>query len=120
MRLLVDACVAGSVVRALREREFDVESVLQWGRDPGDRVMLQRAHAAGQVLITRDKDFGELIFRDKEAHSGLLRLAGRMNYAEQTSRLLKTLTDHAADLERRSVVTVDADSIRVSPGVSGN
>ena len=120
MRLLVDACVAGSVVDTLRKAGFDVQSVLEWGQDPGDRVILQRAYRAGQVLITRDKDFGELIFRDKEPHNGLLRLAGKMSYAEQIARILAALANHSADLEHRAVVTVDIDSIRVSPGVSGH
>jgi predicted nuclease of predicted toxin-antitoxin system len=113
---LVDACVAGSVARALQDAGFDVESVVEGGRDPGDRLILLRAYEARQILITRDKDFGEIIFRDGAPHSGLLRLAGKMNYAEQSDRTLAALTGHAADPERGCVVTVDADSIRVSPG----
>ena len=40
--------------------------------------MLQIALDEGRVLITRDKDFGELVFRLNKAHAGviLIRLEG--------------------------------------------
>ena len=76
MRLLIDACVAGAVVCALRDAGFDAEWVAEWETDPGDAAILDHAHETGRVVITRDKDFGALIFRDKQPHSGLLRMIG--------------------------------------------
>jgi hypothetical protein len=43
VRLLVDSCVADSVVRLLRETGFDTEWVVEWLRDPGDREILRQA-----------------------------------------------------------------------------
>lgn len=114
MRLLVDACVAGSVVDSLRKSGFDVEWVAEWPTDPGDSMILQHAFDHKQVLITRDKDFGELIFRDKRTHSGLLRLSGQMTYIEEAHRVLQALSNSAADLERGVVVTVGPHRIRGS------
>ncbi len=114
MRLLVDSCVAVAVIRGLRQAGFDVEAVIEWNGDPGDRVILRYAQDVGRILITRDKDFGDLIFRDGEPHSGLLRIAGEMKYAEQLDRALTALRAHAAELEGHAVVTVDSERIRVS------
>jgi predicted nuclease of predicted toxin-antitoxin system len=114
MRFLVDACVASSVVRALRHAGFDVEWVTEWKRDPGDLVVLQRACEAGQVLVTRDKDFGALIFRDNRPHKGVLRIAGEMTFIEQAQRVLRTLALHADDLDHGCLVTVDTDRVRVT------
>jgi len=38
----------------------DVEAVADWSQDPGDKDILSRAAQASQVVVTLDKDFGEL------------------------------------------------------------
>jgi predicted nuclease of predicted toxin-antitoxin system len=75
---------------------------------------LRQAFAERLVLVTRDKDFGALIFRDGEPHNGVLRLSGEMNYAEQSALALQTLAHHADDLGRGAIVTVDTNRVRVS------
>jgi predicted nuclease of predicted toxin-antitoxin system len=114
VRLLIDACVAGSVVRALRESGYETGWVAEWQRDPGDSAILQFAYEAGQVLVTRDKDFGELIFRYRRPHCGIVRLAGAMTYAEQAAHVLSALTKHSAELECFAILTIEHDRIRVS------
>jgi len=47
MQFLIDACVAGAVVRALRDAGFDVEWVAEWEIDPGDTAVLHYAHRPG-------------------------------------------------------------------------
>jgi predicted nuclease of predicted toxin-antitoxin system len=116
MQFLIDACVGGSVVLALRDAGFDVEWVAEWERDPGDMVILRYAHKTERVFVTRDKDFGALIFRDKQPHSGVLRIAGEMKYAEQVERVLQAIRIYAGDLERCYMVTVETDRVRVSQG----
>jgi len=106
-------------VQALRRIELDVDWVAEWERDPGDEAILNHAHASGRVLLTRDKDFGELIFRDSLPHAGVLRLAGEMNYADQARIALQVLKTHRLDLERAGVVTAEAGGrVRVSAGKS--
>lgn len=45
-----------------------------WPKDPGDREILARACAEDRVLVTLDKDFGELAILHGAAHCGILRL----------------------------------------------
>ena len=117
MQFLIDACVAGAVVQALRNAGFDVEWVAEWERDPGDRAILRHAHKTARIFVTRDKDFGALIFRDKQPHSGVLRIAGEMKYAEQVESVLQAIRIYAGALERCCLVTVGTDSVRVSQGM---
>jgi predicted nuclease of predicted toxin-antitoxin system len=116
MQFLIDACVAGAVVQALRNAGFDVEWVAEWESDPGDRAILRHAHKTARIFITRDKDFGALIFRDKQPHSGILRIAGEMKYAEQVESVLQAIRIYAGALERCCLVTVETDCVRVSQG----
>jgi hypothetical protein len=51
VKVLVDACMAGSVAPALIESGHDVECVVDWPSDPGDAEIL--AHVLGCVQRTR-------------------------------------------------------------------
>lgn len=63
MRLLADENIHGEVVNALRERGHDVVWVRTVMPGAADRVVLERARLEKRLLLTFDKDFGELAFR---------------------------------------------------------
>ena len=114
MRILVDSCVAEAVVEAMRNAGHDVEWVPEWGHDPGDESILQYAHDTHRVLVTRDKDFGALVFRDRAPHHGLIRIAGEMTYSEQSERTLAVLAEYQSVLETGGVITIEEERVRVS------
>lgn len=79
MRIIVNENVSGGVIRALRDRGHDVLSVMESMRSESDEAVLARAQAEHRVVVTHDKDFGELAFRHGlPASCGvvLLRLSG--------------------------------------------
>ena len=45
-----------------------------WLVDPGDDEILARASGEGRILITLDKDFGELAAVREQAHAEIIRL----------------------------------------------
>lgn len=63
MRLLVDQDVYGTTIRFLRELGHDLVSVASIGlaRAP-DADLLDVAREQRRVLVTRDRDFGSLVF----------------------------------------------------------
>ena len=63
MRILADENVSGDVVVMLRERGHDVLWVRTDAPGSPDGEILEIAQAQGRLLITFDKDFGELAFR---------------------------------------------------------
>jgi predicted nuclease of predicted toxin-antitoxin system len=65
MKILADENVAGLIVRRLRERGHDVAWVQEDSPGVEDIIILRRAMQENRLLITFDKDFGELAF-----HSG--------------------------------------------------
>lgn len=86
MRWIVNENVSGTVFRTMRERGHDVLSVKESLRGTGDSDILGRAQAEQRVLVTHDKDFGELAFRfGLPATSGVILVsAGR--FPEHDSR----------------------------------
>jgi predicted nuclease of predicted toxin-antitoxin system len=47
-----------------------------WPKDPGDIAILAAAHSEQRILVTLDKDFGELAILKGLPHSGIVRLTG--------------------------------------------
>jgi predicted nuclease of predicted toxin-antitoxin system len=62
-RLLADENVAGAVVAALRHDGHDVAWIHEDAPGSPDPDVLERAQREGRVVVTFDKDFGELAFR---------------------------------------------------------
>jgi len=79
MRYLTNENVSGTVIQELRRLEHDVLSVKESMRGERDLAILQRAQVEQRLVITHDKDFGELAFRSQQPASCgiiLFRLSG--------------------------------------------
>jgi predicted nuclease of predicted toxin-antitoxin system len=62
MRWLADECISAKLVVSLRAAGHDVVYAMEELRSSADRDLLQRAVNDGWLLLTEDKDFGELVF----------------------------------------------------------
>ncbi len=91
MRWLADECVDAGLVDQLRTAGHDVAYVAEVAPGATDPEVLRLARDDDRLLLTEDKDFGELVFRSKEAVSGLVLL--RIN---PERRLHKWARLHAA------------------------
>ncbi len=79
MNLLADESVDRQVVERLREDGYEVLYIAEVEPSISDTAVFDRANAKAALLITGDKDFGELVFRENRLVSDgvvLLRLAG--------------------------------------------
>jgi predicted nuclease of predicted toxin-antitoxin system len=114
MKLLLDTCVWGKAKAELEAAGHDVVWGGDWDRDPGDERILSLAREEGRILITLDKDFGELAILRKIPHHGILRLAN-IPARRQSQISLAVLNQHGAELERGAIVTADLQQIRIRP-----
>lgn len=78
MNIVADESVDGQIVYRLREDGYRVWYIAEESPSITDQDVLRIAKEQSAVLITADKDFGELVYRLKQAMSGvvLIRLAG--------------------------------------------
>ena len=78
MNLLADEGVDRQIVERLRQEGHHVLYVAEMEPGIDDDVILAQANTENTLLITLDKDFGELVFRQGLVHAGviLIRLAG--------------------------------------------
>ncbi|HEX3151344.1 MAG TPA: DUF5615 family PIN-like protein [Gemmataceae bacterium] len=99
MTLFMDESVAGIIIDQLRIDGHVVLSMRDIAAGAPDQDVLARAVAAGAVLLTEDKDFGELVYHNKVAHTGvvLIRLAG-LRRGQRAKLVSQAIQDHEAEL----------------------
>jgi hypothetical protein len=83
MDLLADESCAGPVIRALRKAGHDVVAIAE-AKGSTDQHVLERALHEKRVLITEDRDFGELVYARGQPSAGviLVRFHGRAHHAK--------------------------------------
>ena len=74
MRWVADECVDAALVSQLRGGGHDLLYVAEIASGATDAEVLRRARNDSRLLLTEDKDFGELLFRLKLAVPGLVLL----------------------------------------------
>jgi predicted nuclease of predicted toxin-antitoxin system len=108
MKFLLDENVDARLKIHLTQFRHEVTRVgSDYPQGLSDRVVLSTARAEGRVLITNDRDFGELVFRLRQAHQGviLLRLGSYAPLATLIQRLDDVLARYSDELEHFLVVT---------------
>jgi len=100
---------------ALVEGGHDVICAGEWSEDPGDSEILKRAHSEQRVLITLDKDFGELAIVQRFLHCGIVRLVG-LSSREQGPACVSVLERYRVELAAGAIITVERGRVRVRPG----
>lgn len=117
MRIVANENVARTVIEELRRRGHDVLSVKESLRSERDPVILARAQAEQRLVVTHDKDFGELAFRfGLPATSGviLFRLSGH-DPDTDNARILEVLEGRSDWDGHFSVVTDERIRMRRLP-----
>ena len=113
MKVLLDSCVWGGARGVVTASGHDVQTVADvWGADPGDHDILAWAFHEGHVLVTLDKDFGELAILRGAPHAGLVRLAG-LSARTQGLAIVEVLANHGESLRAGAVITVEPDRVRI-------
>ncbi len=121
MRFLFDQSTDRRLVPYFRERAHDVTIVgVDHPADLPDEVVLAIARAEHRVLVTEDKDFGDLVFLRGQHHTGVLLLRlPPMEMAAKVERVDRVLTEHGDRLHEFIVVTPQRIRVRGSSSRSG-
>ncbi len=72
MNFLADESCAGPVIQALRESGHDVVAISEVTRGARDEDVLERAVNEKRILVTEDRDFGELVYARGRSSAGVI------------------------------------------------
>lgn len=107
------------MARWLRSLGHDTRSVYDENPGLADDEVLRWAEREERVLITNDKDFGELVFRDERSHAGVILLRIEDERSSNKKAVLgRLLLGHGEDISG-SFVVVTEGSVRIAPSSGG-
>lgn len=109
MKFFADENIDKPIVDRLRDDGHVVLYVLEMEPSISDDEVMQKANQETAVLLTADKDFGELIFRQGRLVEGvvLIRLPG-LSPQHKAEVVAEAIREHVDELARNFVV--------ISPG----
>jgi len=114
MKLLADESVDRPIVERLRRDGHDVLYVAELESGISDTEVLQRANELSALLVTSDKDFGELIFQQSLGSTFgvvLIRLSG-VSVDSKAEIVSEAFYRHEQDF-RRSFSVITSGRIRI-------
>jgi len=113
VRFLVDESTGRSVAAYLRREGHDVHTVTESQPGAADKAVLEQAVSEDRILITNDKDFGELVYRRRWEHRGILLLRLRDERSSNKVRMVKVVMTQVGDRLRDHYVVATEAGIRI-------
>jgi len=114
VNFVADESVDQQIVARLREEGHSVWYIVETGPGASDKDVLELANHKGAILLTADKDFGEMVFRQRRLTEGVIfiRLAGQ-SQNRKAEIAVSTIKRHGEELFRAfSVITPGGIRIR--------
>lgn len=115
MKFLADAHISMEMVSMIRSLGFDCKDSSAIPARMPDVDVLRGAHQEHRIVLTADKDFGELVFAHQLDCLGVILI--RINRANESERVARLRTVWSSVVSRLpgAFVTVTAHSVRVRP-----
>ena len=112
-KFLIDENVDFPVVLHLRQKGYDVTSIVELHPSLEDFLIMKMAFAQNRIIVTSDKDFGQLIFQNKLKSCGLIlfRLGDQSSQAK--IKVLDLLLDNYLDKLTGNFIVLSENKIRV-------
>jgi predicted nuclease of predicted toxin-antitoxin system len=114
VRFLLDESVNFPAAAFLQQLGHDVTAIArEYPHGLADREVLALAHREQRILLTNDRGFGDLVFREALPHAGIiLSLLDQENRSVKLAWLEYVLAWHAEDLTHFVVVTEHGVRVR--------
>jgi len=113
MQFIVDESAGMAVVEYLRSLGHDVLAVAETMPHADDRDILARAVNEARILVTNDKDFGELVFRSSESYHGVLLLRLHDDSATNRVRVVEAVLGQYAHRLSSAFAVATEGSVRI-------
>jgi predicted nuclease of predicted toxin-antitoxin system len=112
VKFLLDVCVSSrSLTAFLEARSHEVLSAISIDPRATDEYLLEFALRDERILITEDKDFGELLFVRHRPHGPLIRIV-ELTVDEQVEAIGELLDQYSEQLTGSLLVTISRGRFR--------
>jgi predicted nuclease of predicted toxin-antitoxin system len=114
LRFLADESCDFVVVRALRVAGYDVLAIAEQASGTSDRDVIQLALDDGRVLLTEDKDFGQLVFAAFAGSRGVILIRFPSDARAVLASVVVRVVDVYATRLSSAFVTLSPGRVRIS------
>jgi predicted nuclease of predicted toxin-antitoxin system len=107
MRLLTDQDIYHFTIEWLKKEGYDVITASELGMSrASDEKLLDKAKELNRIFVTRDKDFGALVFLKNKESCGVILLRSAPEDIEETQAELKSLFEEYEEKELHNLFCV--------------
>jgi len=114
MRFLADESCDFAAVRALRASGHDVAAVAEIAGGAEDLVVIELARSQQRILLTEDKDFGQLVFAAAHRTAGVILVRWPVMARGNLGAALVELAAAHGDALAGAFVVVEPGRVRIS------
>jgi len=97
LKFLVDVGVSRKVEQWLRKHGYDIKSVRDIDPRMSDKGILKMAASERRMVITMDKDFGELVYNSGLPHGGVLLLRLEEARSDEKVKIIDRILERYSD-----------------------
>ncbi len=115
LKFIADVNVEKVIVDYLLEEGYDVKWIPDYNCEMLDEDLLEMAKVEGRILITNDKDFGELIFLQKRLSIGIILIRIKGQKVEVKLKLIKKLFQNYRNKLLNNFVIITDKELRFIP-----
>ena len=113
MKFLLDSCAASRTLhKALIDLGHDVLSAREGYSRATDEALLALAYEERRVLVTEDKDFGELVFLRRLPHPCTVRLV-ELRVMEKVGAMRDLIERHGDAMREDAIIVVTGRRVRI-------
>jgi predicted nuclease of predicted toxin-antitoxin system len=113
VKFLLDVCASSQSLRTLlADLGHDVRLAVDVDPRASDETLLDLAFQEKRVLVTEDKDFGELVFVHRLPHPSIIRFV-EMRVEDQVAAMQELLNYYSAELEGGTLIVVTRGRVRI-------
>jgi len=114
LNFLADERCDFRIVRALRQANHDVIAICEFAKRMDDSEVIGLSLHEDRVLITEDKDFGQLVYAHGRAARGVILIRYPVLLRQSLSRNVVNLVEQRKERLHESFVVVEPGRIRTA------
>ncbi len=97
LKFIVDVGVSKKVEDWLQIQEYNIKTIRSIDPRMSDKEVLKLAESENRMVITMDKDFGELVYNSGLCHAGVLLLRLEEATSQEKVKIIKKILDRYSD-----------------------
>lgn len=115
IKFLADVNIEKPLVDFLSKQGYDIKWIPDYDCEMPDEDLIQLANREKRILITNDKDFGDLIFLQKRMSAGTILFRVKGQNSQDKIKLMKKLLMGYKDKLLNHYIAITKLKIRIIP-----